>query len=267
MRAMIGIMVNTLRETLRDRVLYSILFFAAVMLLVSNLMGEFSVFQKEQVVQDFVLGMVSFFGLAMALFVGIGLIQKEITRKTIFNIFSKPIPRWQFFLGKYLGLLVVLLICLILLVLGVFLVLWLNDVKPSPFLYQAYIGLYFEMVLVVAAGFLFASFSTPFLSAFFTIGVYIIGHLTGNIIQHLDAIKKHGVALPGAVEVPEYLEKIVRVMYWLVPNLESLNLKGVVVYHQGVTAEYLVLAVAYTLCYSSIYVMIACWWLNRRDFN
>lgn len=104
---------NTFRESIRDKILYVIAFFAAVMMVASVALGWISATDQLQIVQDFSLAILSFFGALMAVFVGTGLIYKEIDKRTIYTILSKPVRRWQFLLGKYLGLLAVLSLAMI----------------------------------------------------------------------------------------------------------------------------------------------------------
>ena len=115
MRLLLAIATNTFREAIRDRVLYSILFFAAGVLFLSLAVSEITIGDGEKVVRSVAQGAIRLFTSGIALFLGVGLVYKELERKTIYTIASKPIPRWLFLLGKYAGLMAVLAVELLLL--------------------------------------------------------------------------------------------------------------------------------------------------------
>lgn len=265
MKQMIAIAFNTLREAIRDKILYSLLFFAAVMVVLSLVLGEWSVLERDKVILDFCLGAASFFGLVISITVGIVLWHKEFARKTVYLMTTKPLSRTQFLLGKYIGLVLTLLLCLLSMFLLIVVMALVTKVALPSVLWQAFYGLYLEMILMAALALLFASFSTPFLSAFFTMGMYIIGHLTGDLINHLDLIAKHGKMIPGALSLPSWLESVVRGLYWVLPNLSALNLRGEVVYEQGVSIAYLLVSTGHVACYTIICLAIASWWFSLRD--
>jgi Cu-processing system permease protein len=257
---------NTFRETVRDKILYNLVFFAIGLIAFSLLLGEWSLFAREYVVKDFALAVMSLFGLLMAIFVGIGLIQKEIQRKTVLTLLARPFPRWKFIVGKYIGLLAVLGVDVIFMTVCFYLVLWLTHTNPTLSMLSAIYLVFIEMAIITAAALLFSSFSTPVLSALFTFGLYVAGHLSGDLIQHLKFIQKFGERLPGTPSVTAFQEILLKVVYYGIPNLENFNIRGRVVYGLIVPNHFLVFSTAYGLCFITIFLLIACLAFNRRDF-
>ncbi len=107
------IALNTFREAIRDRILYLLFFFAAVALVFSRLLAVLTVGDRVKIIKDVGLASISLFGVLMAIMVGTGLVYKEIDKKTIYTLLSKPIQRWQFLLGKFFGLVLTLFIMIL----------------------------------------------------------------------------------------------------------------------------------------------------------
>jgi Cu-processing system permease protein len=257
---------NAYRESVRDKILYNLALFAIALILFSLLLGEWSVVARENVIKDFTLSVMSLVGLLMAVFVGIGLIQKELQRKTVLTLLAKPLPRWHFIVGKYLGLLVVLAINLAGMTLCFFFVLLYAGSFPDKSLLLAIYLIYMEMAVIVAVALLFSAFSTPMLSALFTLGVYVAGHLSGDILNHIAFVQKYGDRLPGGQSASIAMERVARAVYYLIPNLENFNISSRVVYHLPLGPHYVLFTTLHGLCFIAAYLLIACLWFNKRDF-
>ncbi len=266
MNFILVIAYNAFRETVRDKILYNLVFFTIGLILFSLLLGQWSVFAEENVIKDFALAVMSLSGLMMSVFVGIGLIQKEIQRKTILTLLAKPLPRWHFIVGKYLGLLLVLALNLGIMTLVFFLVLISIGVRPQPNLLLAIYLVYLEMAVITAVALLFSAFSTPMLSALFTLGVYVAGHLAGDILNHLSFIHRFGARLPGTPVISVWQERIIRGVYYVIPNLENFNIRGRVVYNLPLGHHYVLNTSLYGAAFILMYLIIASLWFSKRDF-
>src|SRR5438270_7286327 len=117
------IAANTFREAVRDRVLYNLVFFAVLMAGGSILVGQISIDIERQVVVNLGLSAVSLFGVVIAIFIGIGLVSKEIEKRTLYTVLARPVRRWEYIVGKFCGLVVTLVVNTFLMSLGVFLAL------------------------------------------------------------------------------------------------------------------------------------------------
>lgn len=266
MRSVRAIALNAFRESIRDRILYNLVLFAIALILFSLLLGEWSVFARENVIKDFTLAVMSIIGLLMAIFIGIGLVQKEIQRKTVLTLLAKPLPRWHFIVGKYLGLLLVLAVNLFIMTVAFYLVLWMTQSNPAWVLLKAVYLIYLEMALIVAVALLFSTFSTPTLSAVLTFGVYLAGHLSGELMQHIRFMQEYGSKLPGAVPLPDWFVTLCKVIYYAIPNLDNFNIKARVVYDLPVTNAYMLYTTLYGLGFIALFLLISSYWFGRRDF-
>ena len=175
----IGIIaLNTFRESIRDKILYNIGFLAIALTLFSIVLGEWSVFDRAYVIKSTTLSVTSLSGLLISIFMGISLVQKEIQRRTVLTLLSKPISRASFIVGKYFGLLAVVAVHLMLLTAIYYVMLFLTGSAPTLSLLTAIYLIFCEMAVVIAVALLFSSFSSTVLSALFTLGVYFAGHLS-----------------------------------------------------------------------------------------
>ena len=248
------IALNTFRESLRDRILYNLLFFALLLIGFSALLGDFTIAEQKKIVTDLGLAAINLVGVIIAIFIGIGLVSKEIERRTVYTIMARPISRAQFILGKYLGLALTLLVN-VGIMLAVFLATLLMDGVPIHWgLFQAVELIYVELLLVTALALFFSTFSSSTVSAIMTLGFYVIGHLTADL---------KGIAAKSASET---VKAAMTGLYYLCPNLETLNVKGQAAMGTSVALPYQVLASAYGLAYAAVLITAACAVFNRRDF-
>ena len=266
MKIIFTLALNSFRETVRDKILYNLVFFAIGLIAFSLLLGEWSVFAREFVIKDFALAVMSLFGLLMAIFVGVGLIQKEIQKKTVLTLLARPFPRWYFIVGKYLGLLAVLAVDVLFMTVCLYFILWVTHAGPEWRILQAIYLVFLEMAVITAAALLFSSFSTPMLSALFTLGLYVAGHLSSDIIQHIEFTKRMHERLPDAATISPFQEMVMRFTYHLIPNLDNFNLRGRVVYHLPIPDHYLLYTSFYALAFIAVFLIISSWWFSKRDF-
>ncbi len=250
-----AIAVNTFKEALRDKVLYSLLFFSVVIIGISLILDHLTIGEPTKIVKDFGLASISLFGILIAIFVGIGLVYKEIERKTIHNILSKPIHRYQFIIGKYLGLMVTLFVVVGLMSLLLLGMLYCYEGNADFSVLPAIAMTFVELMVVTAFALLFSSFSTPILSGLFTLSFYIIGHLTTDLL----ALGQRGQSA--------LLKHTTKALYCLLPNLEYFNIKGSVVYHEPILREYYFFAPCYGLSYVLAILAVTIMIFEKRDFR
>jgi ABC-type transport system involved in multi-copper enzyme maturation permease subunit len=163
------IALNTFKEAIRDRVLYLLFFFTVVALLFSRLLAMLTVGDRVKIIKDVGLASISLFGMLMAILIGTGLVYKEIDKKTVFTLISKPIHRWQFLLGKFFGLVLTLLIMTVLMSLIFLIIVFLHTSKIEGRLLLAVLFIFIELILITAVAILFSCFSTPILSSLFSV--------------------------------------------------------------------------------------------------
>jgi len=246
---------NTYREAVRDKLLYNLLLFAALMIASSILLAQIQIGKDERIYRDVGLGAIAFFGVLIAIFVGINLVYREISTKTVYTMLAKPVRRWEFLVGKYVGLLTLLAVEVAIMsacFLGV--LVWKGSEFSSGLLWA--IGMiYLELALVTAVAMFFSSFTSPYLAGMFTVAIWIVGHLLGD----LRAFGRH-TDIAG-------LRELLEALYWTLPNLDRLDFKGDASAGNPIEAAKLWMAAAYAALYSLGLMLGAVALFQRRDFR
>lgn len=310
----LAIALNTFKEAVRNRILYILLIFALVIMAGSGILGELTISARDRIIKDLGIASINFFGILIAIFVGIGLVYNELDKKTIYTIVTKPIDRHQFLVGKYLGLLMTIYVNMLIMTFFFLAVihyqsyvdsdtmvktLWKQNasggyIQPGFLDYVLYyiqsifmsgfkslatftflynpditrnilkIVFYGCLELGIITGFaiLYSSFSTPTLSAIFTVMTFAIGRLNADIIIFADRMKEKGLLTMGA--------KIRYNLSWLAahitPNLWLFNKRNAVAEDAPVLAiePY---AILYFLFYTGAILYMAVMIFRRRNFK
>jgi ABC-type transport system involved in multi-copper enzyme maturation permease subunit len=215
MSATVGpVAINTFREAVRDRVLYNLVLFALMMIGAAILVGQISIGIERLVIINLGLSAISIFGLVMAIFIGVGLVYKEIEKRTLYSLLAKPIRRWQFLVGKYAGLLLTLAVNTTFMTLGLAAALLYVSKRFEPSDASILVAIYFillQFALVTALALFFSCFSSPLLSTLFTLGIYITGVFADDIRSVGDFTQNSAILA------------ITRTLYYLVPNFHNFN--------------------------------------------
>jgi ABC-type transport system involved in multi-copper enzyme maturation permease subunit len=250
------IALNTFREAIRDRILYNLLFFALLIMVLSLSIGNLTLGQQSKIVQDVGLASMSIFGLLVAVFVGIQLVYKEIQRRTVYVLLAKPVARHEFVIGKYLGLVLTLVLNVAVMSLFLFAILgFVVNLAPTALHLAGILLILMELMVVTAVALFFSTFSTPMLSAMFTMGVFIIGHLSGDL------------RVLGAASQAFGVRELTTAIYYVLPNLENFNLKTEIVYELAVPPGRVLFALAYGFLYIGLLLLAAALVFRRRDFK
>ncbi len=250
----LSIALNTFRENLREKLLYNLLFFALLMIGSSILLSRITLGDYHRLILDLGLASINLFGVLIAIFVGIGLVSKEVDRKTIYTIVSKPIPRYEFLLGKYCGLVITLFANTVVMVVGLLIVLQVMDVPITSLVFKSLALIFLELMVITAVAVLFSTFTSATLSAIFTLAVYVIGHLSGDLKEF-------------ARKLDDVSQMAVNAIYYTLPNLERFNLKGHVIHHLDFGMADMALTLAYGLTYAAFLLLLASVIFQRRDFQ
>ncbi len=253
MNRILGLALNTFRETIRDRILYAILVFALGMIASTLFLGTLTIGQDFKILLDVGLASIELFGVAIAIFVGTSLLHKELDKRTVFIVLTKPVSRWQFLVGKFLGLSATLGILLLLMGSAFMaLVLWKAGSLPPGILGAlGMIGM--QLAVLVALSLFFSTFTSPVLSMLLTFCLYVIGHNSENL--HLLSQK----AGPATRMVADAL-------YYALPNLSTFDVKNAVVYGAAVAPGQWLWAIAYGGLYAAALLATAGAIFERREF-
>ncbi len=314
----LAIALNTFKEAVRNRILYVLLFFAILILLGAWVVSNLSIFGQEKIMRDLGVGAINLISVLIAVFVGVGLVYNDLDKKTIYTIVSKPISRWHFLVGKYLGLLLTIFLNIILMTFFFLVVLYFRSYTTDdaidkalmtnadgtmreigalePLMYYLVsavksigqglmtvfsLGMYhtpvtsgimqvsfltmMEMSIITAFSVLFSSFSSPTLSAFMTVIMFVIGRANEDLYFYADLIARNA----GGVEQLSGGKMIAHKLIWfcshVAPNLEVFNQREAV--SQMQIPDVTMYSVAYGIAYTAAVLIIATMVFNRRNFK
>ncbi len=248
---------NAFREAVRDRVLYNLIAFALLLTGAAVLVGQISIDIEKLVVINLGLTAVSLFGVVIAIFVGIGLVSKEIEKRTLYTVLSRPVRRWEFIVGKFFGLAGTLVVNTLCMAVGVFLALLYVSHRLQAADSWVLVALYFiilQFLIVTALALLFSSFSSPIMAAVFAFALFIIGSFAEDL-RGFAAMAK-GITHWLAVGVA-----------YLVPNLSALNVISSVAHGEAVARSLILYNTVYALFYAAMAVCGAVLIFEHRNLK
>ena len=268
MRVIGHVAVNVFKESVRDKVLYAIVAFAVLLIATSYLLGQLTAGQDIKIIKDLGLAAIAAFGLLIAVFIGIGLVWKEVEKRSVYSLLSKPMRRSEFVLGKYAGLMLTLLVNISVMTIAFYAVLgvlgWMTDPAireawpapaTDPAMLEAVFLIVLELMLVTAIALFFSTFSGPFLSAVLTLGLWVIGHFNADL-RNFEAVVESPAAAWAA-----------RGLYYVLPNFAAFDVRAQVVHGQPVDGAYLALTALYGVTYLALVLVGAVAIFSRRDFR
>jgi len=255
MTQILAIAKVTYREAIRNRVLYSLLFFVLALMLVAGVLDNMTTGQNGRVVINLGLAGVHLFGTLIAIYLCVSAMSQELSRKTVYVVLAKPVGRGRFLLGKYLGLITTLALLVTLMGISLITVATLFKVAPSLPLLHALVMIWLELALISAVALLFSAASGPFLSGMFTLGVFCIGHLST------------GLKAMGVESGDPFIGGLTAGIYYLFPNLESFGFKLEALYGLSVPITTTATAIIYAIAYIAAALAAATLLFNRRDFH
>ena len=250
--------INTFREAVRDRVLYNLIFFALVMIAAAILVGQISIGIERLVIVNLGLSAISLFGLVMAIFIGVGLVSKEIEKRTLHSLLAKPIRRWEFLVGKYAGLLLTLTVNTAFMTLGLAGALFYVGgplVRPDVSIVIAIYFILLALALVTALALFFSCFSSPMLSTLFTLAIYITGIFAKDIRDF------------GDLTHNPLVKALTRVLYYLVPNFHNFNAIAAAAYGERISFSLVAQNTLYAACYVTLLLLASSAIFSNRDLK
>jgi len=251
------IAANTFREAVRDRVLYNLIAFALLMSAAAVLVGQISIDIERLVVVNLGLTAVSLFGVVIAIFIGIGLVSKEIDKRTLYTVLSRPVRRWEFIVGKFFGLAGTLAVNTLCMAIGVFGALLYVSHHFQASDAWVLVALYFiglQFLILTALTLLFSSFSTPLMSAVFAFSLFIIGSFAEDLRGFAGIT--HG-----------FTRWLATAAAYVVPNFSAMNVITSVAHEQPVAGHLVLLNTAYALVYAGMVLCAAVLIFERRNLK
>jgi len=260
------IALNSFREAVRDKIPYVVLLSAIALAAFSVLLGEWSVFDREFVVKSVTVSVISISGFFIALFAGIGQVQREIQKKTIHTLLAKPVSREAFLLGKYIGLLILIALHVILISLTLFFVLWTIDGSISIPVVQACYLVFWELAVVLAFAVLFSTYSSALISSIFSFGIYLIGHLGNQILKEVYFAYRISEKGSFLYDHGELVYNVAKGIHYIFPNLFKFNASMQAAHSIALEASYMIWNSFYAFGYSCIVLCLAALLFKRKDF-
>jgi Cu-processing system permease protein len=256
------------RESVRDRVPLTIVGFGVLLVTASYVIGQMAAGQDLKIVKDLGLAALSILGLLIAVFIGIGLVAKEVDKRTIYTLLAKPVTREQFILGKFFGLATTLAVNVAAMSVAFYAVLLYQQLTSpltqqaawpapatDPRLLLAIVLIFAELLLVTAIALFFSTFAGPLTAVLLTLGLWVAGHFNADLRQF-----EQVVDAPLAVYVA-------RALYYILPNLAPFNIRAEVVHGVPVAASHVVLTLGYGAVYVTMLLLAAMAVFRRRDFR
>jgi Cu-processing system permease protein len=258
MRRAGAVALNTFREAVRDRVLYNLVFFALLMMLAAILVGGVSIGIEELVIKSLGLSAISVIGLLIAVFIGVGLVYKEMDKRTLYALLAKPVRRWEFLLGKFGGLVLTLAVNTLAMAAGLFAALLYvkhNLERTDAVLLIAIYFILLKLTLVVALALLFSCYSTPLLAILYTSALYI----AGLFVEEIRTI--HFTTANPAMEA------LLRGLSYLLPNFENFNVMAAAAHGREIPGALILQNTVYAALYSVIVLLVAAAVFSRRNLK
>lgn len=258
----------TFKEGIKNRALFGI--FIMVLFLFSITVTLTDLFMRDivKVAADLSLATISFSGLLIVLFIGINLLAKDIDKRTIYMVISRPISRAQYIVGKFLGLSMLIVTAVIFLGLLSTLPVYFAGksyenthviFKWAPY-FTAIVFIAMKLILMTALTVFFSSFtSTSFISLVLTIASYLIGSTT-EAVKGLLETKMEGVDISPAIAL------LIKTVYYIFPNLAAFDMKQQAAYGLPMPEGYLSAVPAYWFLYCAILISAAALIMRRREF-
>jgi len=252
----LSIAKNTFREAIRDRILYNLVIFVLLIVACAILLGDLTDGQEARTIVNIGLNAMLFFGTFIAIFVGVGLVSKEIEKRTVYAVFSKPVHRGEFIVGKYLGLCLTLVVNVLIMGVGVSLsLLYVGGSGMAVSIWGGIFLIFLELAIVTGVAILFSSFSSPALSAVLTFLVFIIGHLSASLLDLAKGLESKSATV------------VFTIVYYLFPNLANFSFRTESALGLVPNAQMVGGGVLYMLLYSTIMLTAAVLIFSRRNFK
>jgi ABC-type transport system involved in multi-copper enzyme maturation permease subunit len=251
---------NTFREAVRNKILYSLLFFAVLIILSALAIGSLTLHEEIRTIRDVGLFGIDIFGVIIAIFVGVNLLYKELDLKTVYTILPKPLWRWEFVLGKWLGMLLTLAVQMAVMGLVLGIILALEGASFDAPMGKAVWLLFINVTLVTSIAVFFSSFSSPFLSGFFALGCFVVGRSVPDIRALGEKMS------PSGKSALNFICSLIPNLHLFYPSGAIVGAEEVSVHRQFVGADYIVSATAYGVTYSVVVLILAMLIFRKRDF-
>jgi ABC-type transport system involved in multi-copper enzyme maturation permease subunit len=254
MKSISSIALNTFRESIREKLIVIALFFGALLFASSYVLSPLAVGARQKIVLDVGLASVSLIGILTAILIGSTLLHKEVERRAVYMVLTRPVSRLEYLIGKFWGVFLAITGVVAVMTAVMVLMLLLGNVSVRPVIFSALYLTLLEIAVVCSIVVLFSTFTTPVLTSFFSICLVVAGSLSGDLKVFAE---KYG----GAVT-----RRVVEAFYYMLPNLAVFNLRHEAVHDLPYSPGDLMLATLYASVYCAAAIYVAQMIFKRREF-
>ncbi|HYX14241.1 MAG TPA: ABC transporter permease subunit [Nostoc sp.] len=248
---------NVFQEVVRDRILFIIGFYALIIAIGFRVLPEFAAMAEDKMFLDFGLAAMNAIGLIVTIFIGTGLVNKEIEKRTILVLIAKPVSRSEIIVGKYLGLSAILAVLVATMTAIYLLFVQFGNISHSTTsILIAAIFLFLQLSLITAMAITFGVFTASLLATVLTFALYLIGNITPDLVQL------------GRLSLNPGMERLTQGLFLILPDLSRLDLKNDAVYGLQALPDTtaLITNAGYGLLYSAMLLAIAIFIFSQREF-
>lgn len=219
--------LNVWREAVRDKLIQLLVAFGFLMMLAAVIFGNMAVGGQKRIIQDMVFWVMGIWGLLAVLYMGSGIVKNELRNKTVYLVLSRPINRPIFLTGKFCGMILVLTSIFCLIAIGGIFLFQIKGIEITSKHIWAALFIFGEWIMMAALSLFFASFTSPILHNFFIVGINFLGHWSNDILIYSDNSKDF------------IIKMILKILYYVLPNLEALNFRDAALYNDVITSSVL----------------------------
>lgn len=245
----------TFLEARRNKITWSIVFFCLVLVLTSFLFQEVTIASFDRIVRDVGVGAINVFGVMLAIFLGVSVVSREIERRTVYSFLAKPLTRVDYLLGKLLGVWLTTIVCLALMLVAFLVEAKVYRGQLDLVIFQAFWLMLVEFLVLASFAILASTFTSSAMSAFMTVSLFVVGHLSDDI--YFSARKSDSLVV----------QKLGALLFYAIPNLEKLNLKRQVSLLTPVAGVDVLIATAYGAVFVAAFIGLAIAFFARRDLK
>ncbi|MEN3043691.1 MAG: ABC transporter permease subunit [Candidatus Hydrothermales bacterium] len=255
MKGIFVISKNTFKELTRQKIFFIIVFFGFTMLFVTFFLYPLSVGEQSKILRDFGLSAITFFNILLVIITGSTLLHKEMDKRTIYLVITTPVRRREIIIGKFFGLLSVVLVNVFFMEFFHQLLILLNDKRFDFNMFVALYPFIYEISVIISLLIFFSTFTGVLFSAFIGFLFYIIGHL-------IESLKLFA-------EITKYplLKFLSYTFYYILPNFEHFNIKNKIVYEGIPGKEYFIFSSFYGLVYIIFLIYLSTIIFERKEFK
>ncbi len=245
--------LNSFRESLRKKTLYILLVVALIVIGASKAFSFLTAEEELKMIKDVSFSSIEFFGALIAIFISLTTISNEIEKRTIYTLFAKPITRQNFFLGKFVGIVMILFLNFILMTLFFMGLLIFKKSPPDIQVFKTLFLIFIELILIGSITLTVATFASDAFNIIFSVFLYIVGHLTSYGNQLIE--RTENIILKGLGQM----------LYTIVPNYENFNIRDKVVVGVEVSWNYVTKTTIYGILYILVVLLIGSYFIQKRE--